>query len=38
MKKLRLRKEVREFLDKAFGVLVAVGAGILIFGCIRGGF
>lgn len=38
MKKLRLRKEVREFLDKAFGVLVATGVALLIIGCIRGGF
>lgn len=37
MKKLRLKKEVREFLDKTFGVIVALAWALLIFGCIRGG-
>lgn len=38
MKKLRLRKEIREFLDKVFGFAVICFLAILIVAMIRGGF
>ena len=38
MKKLRLRKEIREFLDKLFGFAVMCFGAILIVAMIRGGF
>jgi len=38
MKKLRLRKEIREFLDKGFAFLVICLWAFLIIGVIRGGF
>lgn len=38
MKKLRLRKEIREFLDKAVFYLTITGWAWLIITMIRGGF
>ena len=38
MRKLRLRRELRELLDKIFGAIVMISLGLLIFEMIRGGF